>query len=60
MLTPLLKSPAASVLLKKVEIICLDHSDHDKLLQSCDRECSHLFDHSVVWFYHGQGKAQVE
>ena len=25
-----------------------------------DRECSHLFDHSVVWFYHGPGKALVE
>ena len=50
MLTPLLK----------VEIIWFDHSDHAKLLQSCDRECSHLFDQSVVWYYHGEGKAQVE
>ena len=49
-----------AVLSKKVEIVWFDHTDHVHLLQSCNRECIYIFNHSMVWVYHSEGKAQIE
>ena len=41
----------AAVLSKKVEIVWFDHTNHFHLLQSCNRECPEIFNHSMVWIY---------
>ena len=50
----------AAVLSKKVEIVWFDHTYHAYLLQSCNRECPDIFNDSMVWICHSEGKPQIE
>ncbi|KAK2181154.1 hypothetical protein NP493_409g06019 [Ridgeia piscesae] len=45
---------------KKVKIIWFDHTGHSQLLQSCNRECSDIFYHSMVWVDYTEGNAQIK
>ena len=54
------KGTAAAVASKKVEIVWFDHTDHAHPLQSCNRRCPDIFNHSMGWIYHSEGKAQIE
>ena len=54
------KGPAAAVRFKKVNIVWFDHTGHAQLLQSCNRECSDIFYHSMVWIDYTEGNAQIK
>ena len=54
------KGPAVAALFKKVKIVWFDHTGHVQLLQSCYRECSDIFYHSMVWVDYTEGNAQIK
>jgi len=54
------KGPAASALFKKVNIVWFYHTGHAHILQSCNRESSDIFYHSMVWVNYTEGNAQIK
>ena len=54
------QGPAAAVHFKEVKIVWFDHRCHAQLLQSCNRECSDIFYHMVVWVDYTEGHAEIK
>ena len=60
MLLKLSKSLSAAVLFKKVNIVWFGHTGHAQPLQSCNRECSDIFYHIMIWVDYTEGNAQIK